>query len=125
MQADLVLAITNVLKQPEARDLLREPDRMLPVFLMPGDNPENRGDLPVSWQHRVVQLSPDPDMRAALSLHRVPVTAPPRSGNSTGLPHHPEVIPAGRRRQPRSLRHQARPGTSPEKRLPRGRNPGG
>ena len=75
----------------------------------------------------VVQLSPDPHpgARPAIPLYRVPVMDRHRSGSNTGLPHNPEVIPAVRHRQARSLRHQARPGTSPKKRLPRGKSPNG
>jgi hypothetical protein len=45
---DQISAGTDVLKQQETPDLLREPEvNVQPAFLIDKDTPENRGDLPV------------------------------------------------------------------------------
>jgi len=48
MQLDLIPAVTDVQKQEEAPDLLREPEvDMKTAFLTDKDNPKNREDLAV------------------------------------------------------------------------------
>jgi len=48
MQLDLIPAVTDVQKQEEAPDLLREPEvDMKMAFLTDKDNPKNREDLAV------------------------------------------------------------------------------
>jgi hypothetical protein len=48
MQVDPISAITDVLKQQETWNLLKEPaGKMQPAILMPGNNPKNREDFPV------------------------------------------------------------------------------
>jgi hypothetical protein len=48
LPADLISVITDVLKQQETWNLLKEPQgKMQPTILMPGDNPKNREDLAV------------------------------------------------------------------------------
>ena len=125
---DRMPATADVLMQQEARNILREPEGKTAAGIPYSGTIQRIGET--GWYDGSAGGSSCRKVRVRkreqqYPCNRMPIMDHSRIGNITVLPHNPVVIPAVLHRQARSLRRQARPVTSPKKRLPRGNGPNG